>query len=164
MRDGAIERLPGAALPPTIGPRLEAIAAALPGVLIEAKGISTALHYRQAPQHRAALHAALLALATEFGDGVELMPGHSVFEVKPRGSTKGTAIAGFMNAAPFAGRIPVFAGDDRTDEDGFAAVIARGGHAIRVGPEGATSAPWRIADPARMRAWLGEIARSLALT
>jgi trehalose 6-phosphate phosphatase len=71
-----------------------------------------------------------------------------------------------MRIAPFAGRLPLFIGDDRTDEDGFAAVRALGGHAIRVGPDGpgpdwTTIATWRMADPVRVRAFLADVAQSL---
>ncbi len=63
---------------------------------------------------------------------LELMHGKFVFEVKPAGIHKGGAIAAFMDEAPFAGRVPVFAGDDTTDENGFAVVQPRGGIAIKV--------------------------------
>jgi trehalose 6-phosphate phosphatase len=69
-----------------------------------------------------------------------------------------------MRIAPFAGRLPLFIGDDRTDEDGFAAVRALGGHAVRVGPVDpgwASAATWRIADPACARAFLSHVVTSL---
>ena len=86
-------------------------------------------------------------------EGVELLRGKCVLEVKPRGIHKGQAIADFMTQAPFAGRIPVFVGDDVTDEAGFAAVQALGGWGIKVG-EGPTMAQHRCMTPAALRGWL----------
>jgi trehalose 6-phosphate phosphatase len=77
-----------------------------------------------------------------------------VFELKPAGVDKGSAIDEFMRDAPFAGRIPVFLGDDVTDEFGFRVVNRLGGHAVKIGA-GATHARWRLADPAAAKAWLG---------
>ncbi|MGH8623218.1 MAG: trehalose-phosphatase, partial [Burkholderiales bacterium] len=73
--------------------------------------------------------------------------------VKPGGRDKGTAIEEFMAEAPFAGRLPVFVGDDATDEYGFAIVNRLGGHSIKVGP-GPSSAAWRLGDAAAVREWL----------
>jgi trehalose 6-phosphate phosphatase len=66
-----------------------------------------------------------------------------------------------MRRAPFAGRLPLFIGDDRTDEDGFAAVRALGGHAIRVGPDQPSLATWRMADPSGVRAFLSNVVETL---
>jgi len=63
---------------------------------------------------------------------LELMHGKFVFEVKPAGVNKGIAIDAFMAEAPFAGRVPVFLGDDTTDESGFAVVQPRGGVAVNI--------------------------------
>lgn len=94
------------------------------------------------------------------------LPGAATLEAA-RAADKGTAIAQFMDEAPFSGRVPVMIGDDLTDEDGFACVEARGGHAIEVGS--ATSAPGpaprrraRLASPSALRAWLQDIAAGLA--
>ena len=76
-----------------------------------------------------------------------------VFEIKPGGRDKGTAIAEFMAEAPFAGRLPVFIGDDSTDEDGFAVVNQLGGHSIKVG-DGETRAHWHLADADAVLNWL----------
>jgi trehalose 6-phosphate phosphatase len=141
--------------PPDLAPVLRAayeLAAHHPGLLVEPKRTSVALHYRLAP-HLAALCHDTLAQAVQAMDGVELLQGKCVVEVKPRGIHKGRAIADFMTQAPFAGRTPVFVGDDVTDEHGFAAVQALGGVGIKVG-QGATVAQHRCMTPATLRGWL----------
>jgi trehalose 6-phosphate phosphatase len=82
-----------------------------------------------------------------------VQPGKLVVELRPAGSDKGEAIAAFMGEAPFRGRVPVFIGDDATDEHGFAVVNAMGGHSLKVG-EGATIARWRLPDVRAVERWL----------
>lgn len=140
--------------------RLRPIAVALqqfarehPGLVFEDKGASVALHYRLAPELRDAAHARALAAAALLPGEVEVQPGKMVWEVKPVGAHKGMAIEEFMREAPFRDRLPVYLGDDLTDEDGFQVVNRIGGHSIKVGP-GATAARFRLPDPAAARAWL----------
>ena len=124
------------------------------GLRLEIKDAAVALHYRQAPE----LQSLCLQVMTEAlaaSTGVELLSGKYVFEIKPAGVSKGTAIAAFMRDAPFVGRVPLFAGDDVTDEAGFAAVQSLGGAGIKVG-DGATLAHYRCASPAALRQWLHE--------
>jgi len=156
---GAQYRLFGESLPSVATPDLtqvlhaaQALAARHAGLLVETKRASIALHYRQAPQLEAqCLHA--MERAVQGLDGLELLRGKCVLEVKPRGVHKGQAIIDFMTQPPFAGRMPVFVGDDVTDEAGFAAVQALGGWGIKVG-EGATMAQYRCMTPAALRGWL----------
>jgi trehalose 6-phosphate phosphatase len=140
--------------------RLRPIAAALeqfaqqhPGVVFEDKGASVALHYRLAPGLREAAHARALAAAALLPGEVEVQPGKMVWEVKPVGAHKGMAVEEFMRELPFRDRLPVYLGDDLTDEDGFQVVNRIGGHSVKVGP-GATAARYRLPDPAAARAWL----------
>jgi trehalose 6-phosphate phosphatase len=79
-----------------------------------------------------------------------------VLELRPADVDKGTAIRDFMAEPPFSGRIPLFLGDDATDEFGFAAVNAMGGLAVKVG-EGESVAGCRMPDVAAVRAWLASI-------
>jgi trehalose 6-phosphate phosphatase len=123
------------------------------GLVFEDKGASVALHYRLAPQLAAQAHAKVREAAEPLGDQVEVQGGKMVVELKPAGCDKGKAIAEFMREAPFAGRVPVFLGDDVTDEYGFRVVNAIGGHSIKVG-EGESCARWRLKNPAAARAWL----------
>ncbi|HEX6829617.1 MAG TPA: trehalose-phosphatase [Burkholderiales bacterium] len=130
-----------------------AFAAGHRGVLVEDKGLSLAVHFRQAPAVEAALRALLAGIVEESPGDVALQPGKMVFEVKPAGRDKGTAIGEFMQEPPFLGRLPVFIGDDVTDEFGFAVVNALGGLAVKVG-EGASCARLRLAGVEAVRDWL----------
>ncbi len=77
-------------------------------------------------------------------------------ELKPLGINKGAAIEAFMNEAPFAGRVPVFVGDDLTDEAGFYAVNQLNGISVKVG-QGDTQAKWHLADVPSVHAWLEQL-------
>ena len=132
-------------------------AEAVPGVLFEDKGISLAVHFRQAPHLGGAVQRALRECLERFGDEFRLQPGKMVLEVKPVGKDKGTAIMEFMQEAPFAGRIPVFVGDDISDEHGFAVVNSLGGQSVKVGQD-PPDARWRIPDVAAVRRWLRALA------
>ncbi|OKT06261.1 trehalose-phosphatase [Escherichia coli] len=90
-----------------------------------------ALHYRQAPQHEDALMT-LAQRITQIWPQMALQQGKCVVEIKPRGTSKGEAIAAFMQEAPFIGRTPVFLGDDLTDESGFAVVNRLGGMSVKI--------------------------------
>lgn len=124
------------------------------GVVIERKTYSIAVHYRRAPRAEAEVRDILHRLiAGESASGAEISDAHFAFEVKMPGFDKGGAIAMFLETEPFVGRVPIFIGDDTTDEAGFAAVAARGGRAYSVGR-------WRpgaigvFEDPKTVRAWL----------
>ncbi len=144
-----------AVAPPDLTPVLQAaydLVQRHPGLLVEPKRASVALHYRLAPHMETRCLDTLLR-AMQGMEGVELLRGKFVFEVKPRGVHKGQAIMDFMTQSPFAGRMPVFVGDDVTDESAFAAVQALGGWGIKVG-EGPTMAQYRCMTPAALRGWL----------
>ena len=151
---GAVHRhaIPTAALR-VVAARIAEFAAGRPGLLLENKGFSLALHYRLAPQLAGAAQAALRDAAAQLGDGFEVLGGKMVVELKPSGRDKGGAIEEFMREPPFAGRTPVFIGDDHTDEYGFGVVNRLGGWSVKVGPE-LSAARWRIADAPAVRAWL----------
>jgi trehalose 6-phosphate phosphatase len=123
-----------------------------PQLLLEDKGAALALHYRSTPQLASHVHRMLRQSITEDG-GYELQPGKLLLEVRPEGRDKGAAIDDFMAEDPFAGRLPVFVGDDLTDEHGFAAVERLGGWTVKVGP-GRTAARFRLPDPSAVRRWL----------
>jgi trehalose 6-phosphate phosphatase len=125
------------------------LAAAHPGVILETKARGFAMHYRASPEAGPALHAALQRLLTSSAD-FELMPAHMLWEVRPRGADKGKAVRQLMATSPFHGRLPVFVGDDVTDEDGIAVAALMGGVGLRVQDA--------FGDAAGVRAWLAAIA------
>ena len=131
---------------------LQRLAKRHPQLLLEDKGAALALHYRSVPQLASHVHRTVRqSVAQE--EGYLVQPGKLLLEVRPEGRDKGTAIADFMAEDPFAGRVPVFVGDDLTDEHGFAAVERLGGWTVKVGG-GRTAARFRLADPAAVRQWL----------
>jgi len=126
-----------------------------PGLLLENKHSTLALHYRQAPQ-LGPIARRLVSQALEIlGSNYCVLEGKMVFELKPDGFSKSTAIAAFMREPPFVRRSPIFVGDDRTDEAGLAYVENLGGLAIHVGPAHADSgATWRLPNVAAVLDWL----------
>jgi trehalose 6-phosphate phosphatase len=133
---------------------LTPILARYPGLLLEDKGLTLALHYRKAPQLASYVHQLMARLACQFGQGMELQLGKCVVEVKPSGIDKGTAVTEYLAESPFSGRRPVFIGDDLNDEHGFSAVNRLDGISIKVG-RGDSCAKFRLLDVAAVRNWLG---------
>src|SRR5690349_3112146 len=101
--------------------RLAAIAKLSPGILLEDKGYSLALHYRLAPHAEKAIYAAVSLIRADLPNApIEVLPGKCVCEIKHSGFTKATGVRELMTHAPFRGRKPLFIGDDVTDESVFA--------------------------------------------
>ncbi|MGI4812400.1 MAG: trehalose-phosphatase [Janthinobacterium lividum] len=132
---------------------LGAVARSHPGMLLERKVAGVALHFRNAPDCEAVARAAAERLIARYADAFVLQPGKMVFEIKPKGVDKGQAIAAFMGEAPFVSRIPIFAGDDLTDEKGFAVVNEAGGVSVKIG-NGDSIATLRIASVPAFLEWL----------
>jgi trehalose 6-phosphate phosphatase len=133
---------------------LATFAARHPGLYLEDKGRTLALHYREVPRLAAYVHRKLRAIADSIGGGsFELQPGKRTLELRPESQDKGTAIAQFMAEPPFLGRKPVFAGDDNADEYGFAVVDDAGGWSIKVG-RGRSNARYRLTNIADVRRWV----------
>ena len=154
---GAIRPGPGAAIerpdlpsPPeswqVIGLELEA---AHPGVMFEQKPRGFGLHFRMAPEAGPIIHHALATLVAGSEDFF-LMPAHMLWEIRPRGVDKGDAVRRLMMGSPFLGRLPVFIGDDVTDEDGMRVARSMGGAGLRVQDA--------FGDAAGVRAWLHDTA------
>jgi trehalose 6-phosphate phosphatase len=139
----------------------QALAAKFPGALVEDKGTSLALHWRGAPAAEEPLHEMATSALTTL-PGYHLQAGNQVIEVRPDGAHKGAAITHLLASEPFAGRTPVFVGDDLTDEHGFAAVHALGGISILVGGRLPSAARFHLHDPAALRDWLREVAAALS--
>ncbi len=142
-----VERLQDAAA------RLEKLVVQYPELVFENKGATLALHYRRVPRLAPYADQIMRELLSGLGGEFELLAGKMVFEIKPGGRDKGTAIAEFVKEKPFQGRVPVFIGDDSTDEYGFTLVNGLRGHAIKVGT-GASVARWRLVDAEAVRALL----------
>ena len=136
--------------------RLLAVASGKPGLLLEDKGLSLALHYRRAPQLAGYAHRVTRSLLPRVGTKYCIQTGKRVVELKPAGKDKGVAVLEFMQEAPFAGRTPVFVGDDATDEYGFATVNRLRGYSIKVG-SGPTVAQWRLPTVKSVQQWLRSI-------
>jgi len=124
------------------------------GLLVEDKGRALALHYRAAPRLREEVESFLRRLLADTPAALHLTRGKMVFELRAGTADKGTAITDFMAEPPFAGRVPVFIGDDVTDEDGFRSVNSLGGLSIRVGPPTETAAAYSLPDEEAVEAWL----------
>lgn len=125
-----------------------------PRILVEDKGATVALHYRRARERADECIAAMRSVVEAVAPGeLEVLLGHAVVEARPRGVDKGKAVRALAAHPPFAGRVPVFVGDDATDEDGFRAAREQGGHGIKVGP-GETAAEFRIPGVEGVHDWL----------
>lgn len=135
-----------------IAEALRPLAVSHPDLLIESKEGAVALHYRQAPSLEGACTIAIQEALIDH-PRFSLVPGKMVLEARPAEFDKGAALRAFMQEEPFAGRTPIFIGDDRTDEDAFRAAQELGGIGIKLGP-GQTSARMRIADVASVHALL----------
>lgn len=137
--------------------RLAAIAKLSPGILLEDKGYSLALHYRLAPHAEQAIYDAVAAIHADYPHApIEVLPGKSVCEIKHAGFTKATGVLELMKHEPFKGRRPVFIGDDVTDETVFAIMPELDGLAFSVGrrSEGAAG---HFDEPRDVRDWLARL-------
>jgi trehalose 6-phosphate phosphatase len=146
---GPLTRVDLPALPDVWLAEAERAAAAHPGALFERKARGFALHYRQAPDAREALERAVHAIIGGTNTH-RVLAGHMVWEVRPCGADKGTAVRALMAHPPFAGRVPVYIGDDVTDEDGIREAQAVGGIGLRVQEA--------FGDAAGVRGWLAGLA------
>jgi trehalose 6-phosphate phosphatase len=114
--------------------RLAAIAKLSPGILLEDKGYSLALHYRLAPHAEKAIYAAVSLIRADLPNApIEVLPGKCVCEIKHSGFTKATGVKELMTHEPFKGRRPLFIGDDVTDESVFGIMPDFDGLAFSVG-------------------------------
>lgn len=134
---------------------LQVFSDAWPGLLIEPKGSSVAVHYRQAQQAKEAVFELVERLAAS--TGLQIQPGQMVVELRSPGPDKGDAVRAFMAEQPFAGAVAVFIGDDLTDEPAFEAVNALGGLSIQVGKEHRTAADYRLPDQSAVADWLKQV-------
>ncbi|UDL95004.1 trehalose-phosphatase [Lichenihabitans sp. PAMC28606] len=161
--EGPVIRSEEDAIPVDVWSEVVGLLTAYPGTFAENKTFSYAVHYRALPACGLALTAALKTLIDRRPEaGLSLMPGHFVVEIKRATFDKGIAIKRFLAEAPFAGRRPVFIGDDVTDQPGFAAALDQDGDAFSVGVRfpGTTGS---FASPAAVRHWVARIVETESL-
>ncbi len=133
----------------------ERMVAAHPGAHVERKHTGFVLHFRAVPEAAEPLRAQAEALlAGDPEHRFHLQPAKMAWEVKPAGVDKESAVRLLMQRPPFAGRLPIFVGDDATDEDGIRGAVALGGVGFRI--------PNDFPDPDAFRAWLGRLAATPA--
>jgi trehalose 6-phosphate phosphatase len=131
-----------------------------PGLQFEDKGLSVTLHYRRRPDAADAVIEAAERLAKS--TGLILQLGDMVVELRTPGHTKGGAVSAFLGEPPFLGALPIFVGDDLTDEDGFIAAARAGGFGVLVGRARETAATFRLANSDAVLTWLEGVATPLA--
>jgi trehalose 6-phosphate phosphatase len=137
--------------------RLAAIAKLSPGILLEDKGYSLALHYRLAPHAERAIYEAVSLIRADLPNApIEVLPGKCVCEIKHSGFNKASGVLELMTHDPFKGRRPIFIGDDVTDESVFAIMPDLGGLAFSVGRR-AQGVAGHFDEPRDVRAWLAHL-------
>jgi trehalose 6-phosphate phosphatase len=130
--------------------RAAELAARHPGALIEDKEHGFVFHYRQAPEAGPEAQALLASLIAEDPEAFTLLEARMAWEVRPLGASKGTAVSALMARPPFVGRVPIFIGDDVTDEEGMEVARRLGGHGFRLQDA--------FGSPAVLRDWLAQAA------
>lgn len=150
LSDGTVQTCVARGVPLSWREHLHAETKDWTGVLVGEKQASVAVHYRLAPEREAEVRALVMRIVAE-DPAFEVLPARMAFEIRPRGADKGTAIRRFLETAPFQGRVPVFVGDDVTDEDGFAVARAAGGLGLHVAHDFGD-------ETANVRQWLKTIA------
>lgn len=152
--DAKPHRMQSSPLDPALKRRFIEIGELDTGIIIEDKDYSLAIHYRLAPQLGGAVIKSVAAICEKYGcDGLSILPGKSVIEIKPRGFDKGSGLQDLMSFAPFAGRRPVFVGDDVTDEAAFAVLPRFSGIGVSVGGI-VPGASFNFDGPKDVRLWL----------
>jgi trehalose 6-phosphate phosphatase len=136
--------------------KLRHLSASLPGTMVENKGPSVALHYRQAPQHEELARRGARAIARDVGDDFHLLEGRKVLELRPDGADKADAVRAFLGEPPFEYSRPIFIGDDVTDRAALAEVERAGGLSVAVGDR--VQGMIQVADPREVRAFLEGLA------
>ena len=141
----------------------------VPGALVERKRFAIAVHTRRvAPEHKEAVAEAVRGVAASLPK-LRVTGGKEIHELRPDLPwDKGRAVLSLLDRLGLAGpeTLPLYLGDDETDEDAFRALAARGegrGAGIRVmDPPAPSAAGWSLKDPAEAGAFLDRLARHLA--
>ena len=141
---------------------LQSIAALYPGTLVEDKQVALAMHYRLAQESATEILSHMELLAARVRPHLHLQPGKMVAELRPAKATKGEAIREFLREPPFSGRLPIFIGDDLTDETGFEAVNSVGGVSIAVNVRRPTAARFFLPNVSAVHDWLESLPAGLS--
>lgn len=128
-----------------------------PGLFVEDKQFALALHYRAAPHLEDTVVQSMTGIGASVAHELELQRGKMVVELRPAGATKAQAVAAFLEEAPFAGRLPVFIGDDLTDEPAFELVNRLDGVSVVVSATRPSAARARLDDVGAVRSWLAQL-------
>ena len=135
-----------------------------PGLLLETKGFSLAVHYRLLQESAVArVESALDGLMPEYPT-LRKTHGKKVFEVRPRFDwNKGRAVQWILEALDLdrADVVPFYLGDDTTDEDAFEAVGGRGVGILVADEPRPTAARYRLDDSAEVARFLHRLIRVL---
>jgi trehalose 6-phosphate phosphatase len=154
LAGGQIEAAPVTPMDPHLKRRFAAIGNHSSGILIEDKGYSVAIHYRLAPDAERYIFDSVAAIRADLPEApIEVLNGKFVVEIKHEGFSKATAVRALMEQPPFAGRRPIFLGDDVTDETVFAIMGDIDGIAYSVGRK-AQGVAGHFDSPHDVRQWL----------
>jgi trehalose 6-phosphate phosphatase len=155
--EGAIE-IGGSEVPAPLVEAVERFVSSVPGLALEHKGISVAVHYRAVPEMQAEVESELRRLLQHHRNRLELSHGRRVFELVPEGASKGTALARLMQTPQFRARRPIAIGDDAADEAALAAAVELGGVGLKVAGEHFRSGGAHFKSPSEVRRWLWDLA------
>ncbi|WP_164738125.1 trehalose-phosphatase [Frigidibacter oleivorans] len=122
------------------------------GLLAEPKPHGAAIHFRGNPEAEDEARAFVEEVLADWPD-LKIQPAKMAFELKPKSASKDIALRRIADEPPFAGRRPVYAGDDATDEPAIGWAQQAGGLGVKIG-DGASQARHRLAGPAEVLVWL----------
>ena len=148
-------------LPHSLVERVADVSRRMPGIIAEPKGPGLAVHYRLAPDMKEAVESVLRTILSGYDGALVLCPGRKLFEIIPKGHSKGTALETLAKLPTFHGRRPIMIGDDVGDEPAIAAAMRLGGYGLRVAGEHFGAARADLAGPRSVLAWLEELAQRL---
>lgn len=152
LGDGQLIAEPPPPVPDALKTELVGLAQDHPGLEIEHKSFGVGLHFRAAPD----LEGTIAEQARSFAEnyGMSIKQGKCVVELMTASADKGGAVRSFMATGQFADAMPVFVGDDVTDEDGFIACTNFEGYGIAVGERPSQNARYHLASTEAVRTWM----------
>lgn len=142
-------------LPDSLREKIASSLSNMKGALVEDKGYTVAVHYRQTPEAAEKIEMILVALIEKSQTTLTLIRGRKVFEIAQSCHDKGQALERLIKTSPFKGRRPVFLGDDITDMSAIGACLKNGGIAARVGQ--GKSRQNAFASPEAVRSWINKM-------